>query len=232
MCLMKWCPPAARLSWACYLRAACISWPHWFFTYLMPEASHTAAALSCALAPVSASDHRNSVQWDTAGSLVVTIPTLCNSCSFSIFPITHFPFPIILIHHNHQPSLPHLPDWLEFVINRSEQYFNHCFLISLSGVYILKEQPSCIMTPHWDDILLSTMFHCTFICCLLASFFPAFLCLFAVFVVVIVVCSFVVFVCLFVMFFWVFLVWLFVCSVCENTVACADVLKCWIQQKG
>ena len=36
--------------------------------------------------------------------------------------------------------LPHLPEWLGFVINSSDQHLNHCFLIS-RRVHIFKEPP-------------------------------------------------------------------------------------------
>jgi len=78
---------------------------------------------------------------DCCWILVVTIPTLCNSCFFPIFSITCFPFPISLICNSVHPPLPHLPDWLRFVINWLAQHLNCCCLISRQ-VYIYQRTSS------------------------------------------------------------------------------------------
>lgn len=72
------------------------------------------------------------------------------------FPITLFLFPITLIHINHQPSLPHLPDWLGFLINWLGKHLTHCVLILPSGMHILKEHPlpPVIESRHYASVLL------------------------------------------------------------------------------
>jgi len=93
---------------------------------MLPEAGHAYAALPPRFCLGPSERRAVGCCW----ILVVTIPALRTSCSSPTFPITCFPFPTTLICNSHQSSLPHLPDWLRFVINWSDQHLNHCFLIS------------------------------------------------------------------------------------------------------
>ena len=106
---------ADRLPWACYLRPAAFSRTYSVassWTHPVPALSHCPRPASllllfpCAFAP----DHRNVLQRDYCRILVVTIPTLHNSCFFlsflslafpstspqsvivSVFPFLHLPY--------------------------------------------------------------------------------------------------------------------------------------------
>ena len=83
---------ADGLLWACYLRPAASSRTYsaassW--THLHPLIAQDRPRCSCP----SASDHRNDVQRDCCRFLVVTIPTLRNSCFFLSFLSLTFPSP-------------------------------------------------------------------------------------------------------------------------------------------
>ena len=103
-------------------------------TCLLPKAGHTAAALPLCFC-LGLSERRVTGHcW----ILVVTILALHNSY---FFHITCFLFSATLIHSSHWPPLPHLPDWLKFVINWWDKHLNRCFLIA-HRVYIYQRTAS------------------------------------------------------------------------------------------
>ena len=123
--------PACWLSWACYQRPAASSWTYRHCICLLPKAGHAAAALPLCFCLRSSEQRATGRCW----IFVVTIPALCNSCYFPILTIALFPLSITLICNSRRPLLPHLPDWLRFVIKWLDQHLKRCFLIS-HRVYI------------------------------------------------------------------------------------------------
>jgi len=75
-------------------------------TCLLPKAGHTAATLPLRFCFGPLEQRAMGCCW----IMVVTIPSLHNSCFFPTFSITHFPFSITLICNSHRPPLPHHPN--------------------------------------------------------------------------------------------------------------------------
>jgi len=116
-------------------------------TCLLPKASHSAAALPLCICLEPSERHAVGHCW----ILMVTIPALHNSCFFPIFSIAIFLFSTTLIRNSHQTPLPHLSDWLRFVIIWLDQHWNLCFLISCQVYIYIKEPP--LPPINWSETI-------------------------------------------------------------------------------
>ena len=123
-------PYAGRLPWDCYLRPAASSRAYsaassW--THPVPAPSRCPRPASLLLPfSLGPSEHRAAGLLPDPGG---DYPHLTQFLLLSIFSIARLPFPITPIHDSVRPPLSSSP-LLTFVINRSDQHLNCCFLIS------------------------------------------------------------------------------------------------------